>query len=41
MKMKKIIIAIGFLTLTLFSSCFVEGHAGHHRHGAGAGVYVK
>jgi hypothetical protein len=37
-KMKKIIVAIGFISLTFFSSCFVETHSHHHRHGAG--VYV-
>ncbi len=39
--MKKILVAIAFLSLTFLSSCFVEGHAGHHRHGAGAKVYVR
>ncbi len=33
--MKKIMIALAFLTLTFMNSCYVEGHSRHHRHGAG------
>jgi hypothetical protein len=39
-KMKKIMIAVGFLMLACLNSCMIEGHSRHHHHGAGVGVYA-
>jgi hypothetical protein len=38
--MKKVLIIIALLSLTVLNSCYVEGRVHHHHHGAGAGVYV-
>jgi hypothetical protein len=38
--MKKILVALAFLSLVFLNSCYVEGHARHHRHGVGAGAYI-
>jgi len=39
--MKKILIVVVLLSLAFLQSCYVEGRVHHHRHGAGAGVYVR